>query len=66
MTQIRIGITVDDKGILTMEIHGPVKGKEGLITLLEEAIKLAGQIRPELHGFSRYGPIARVDPDQQT
>ena len=38
---IAVLITVDSAGRMVVETEGPVKGRDGLVVLLEEALKLA-------------------------
>lgn len=41
--KITVTITVDDKGHMTVEVDGPIKGKEGLLAILGAASTLAEQ-----------------------
>lgn len=43
--KITVIITVDERGHMALEVTGPINGKDGLLTLLEEAHKLAEQSR---------------------
>jgi hypothetical protein len=36
-------ITVSDKGHISVDIRGPVQGKDGILTILNEARKLVEQ-----------------------
>ena len=45
MTAVKVIIIADDHGHISLEVEGPVRGKAGLLALLDEARKLAGQMR---------------------
>lgn len=40
---IKVIITVDDHGHIVLDATGPVNGKAGLLALLEEAHRMAGE-----------------------
>jgi len=48
MTTVKVIIVADDAGSISLETIGPVRGKDGLRTLLREALKLAEQSTADL------------------
>lgn len=40
---VRVVIAVDEHGHMTVDASGPINGKEGLLTVLEEARRLTEQ-----------------------
>jgi hypothetical protein len=44
--RVKLIIIVDDHGHISLEAEGPVRGREGILTLLDEARKLAEQMKP--------------------
>ena len=43
MRSVLVLITVNDHGDISVDVRGPVKDKEGILTILEEARKLVEQ-----------------------
>jgi hypothetical protein len=45
MVRVKVIIVLDSSGAMTIDIEGPIKGKEGLLALLDSARTMAEQMR---------------------
>ncbi len=46
MSKVTVVIVVDEHGHMTIDAAGPLRGRDGMLTLLDEARKLAEQMKP--------------------